>query len=159
MANDILEGNPIPEFNLESTEGKRIQAADLRGGWTVLYFYPKDDTSGCTKEACSFTASLPMFQKLNARVYGISRDSIASHQKFIEKHGLKFPLLADTKNELARALGSDKNSKFPLNLLGWPSRDTFLINSQGNIAKIWRNVDPEQTVNVAYEEILRRTNK
>ena len=97
---DPLEGTQVPDFDLESTEGKRIKPGDLRGSWTVLYFYPKDETSGCTAEACAFTACIGMFQKLNARVYGISRDSIASHQKFIEKNGLKFPLLADPKGQL-----------------------------------------------------------
>ncbi len=157
MANQILEGMSIPKFRLESTEGKHVSEADLQNKWTVLYFYPKDDTSGCTKEACSFTANLAMFEKLNAQVYGISRDSIASHKKFIEKYGLKFPLLADTKNELAKALGSDKNQKFPLNLLGLPARDTFLVDPKGILIKIWRNVDPEKTVNIAYEEIANRT--
>ncbi len=153
---DALEGKPVPAFDLESTEGKRITPQSLAGSWAVLYFYPKDETSGCTKEACTFSASLPMFQKLNARVYGISRDSIASHQKFIEKNGLKFPLLADTQNALAKALGADKNPKFMLGLLGWPARDTFLIDPKGTIVTVWRDVNPEQTVNVAYEELKKR---
>ncbi|MCE9598076.1 MAG: peroxiredoxin [Spirochaetia bacterium] len=154
---DSLEGTALPQFTLESTEGKSISATDLRGSWTVLYFYPKDDTEGCTKEACSFTASMGMFQKLNARVYGISKDSVASHKKFIEKYGLKFPLLADPKGQLVRALGAGKNAKFLAALLGLPARDTFLIDPQGQIVKVWRDVDPEQTVSVAYEEIKKRT--
>ncbi|MBL8022648.1 MAG: peroxiredoxin [Leptospirales bacterium] len=153
---DSLEGTQIPAFNLESTEGKTVSSADLRGSWTVLYFYPKDDTEGCTKEACSFTASLGMFQKMNARVYGISKDSVASHRKFIEKYGLKFPLLADPKGDLVKALGAAKNPKFLAALLGLPARDTFLIDPEGKIAKVWRNVDPEQTVNVAFEELKKR---
>jgi len=151
-----MEGKSVPQFNLESTEGKRISADDMRGSWNVLYFYPKDDTSGCTKEACSFTASLEMFEKLNARVYGISRDTIESHKKFIAKNGLKFPLLADTKNELAKALGSSENPVLFLRLLGWPARDTFLVDPAGKIVKVWRNVSPNDTVNQAYEELKSR---
>lgn len=153
---DLLEGKPIPDFDLESTEGRRVKPSDLQGRWTVLYFYPKDETGGCTKEACAFTASIGMFEKLNARVYGISRDSIASHQKFIEKHGLKFPLLADPKGQLMKALGSNNNPMLALRLLGWPARDTFLVDAAGTIVKVWRNVSPDSTVNVAYEELKKR---
>ena len=153
---DELLGKPVPEFELESTEG-RVSPGSLKGKWTVLYFYPKDDTAGCTKEACSFTASLAMFEKLNARVYGVSRDSIASHKKFAEKYTLKFPLLSDPDNVLARALGSHKNPKFVLALIGLPARDTFLFAPDGTIAGVWRNVDPDETVNVAYVELKKRS--
>ena len=155
MADDLL-GRPLPEFDLESTEGGRVTSASLKGKWTVLYFYPKDDTSGCTKEACNFTASLAMFEQLNARVYGVSRDSISSHRKFAEKYTLKFPLLSDPSNALARALGSHKNPKFALALIGLPARDTFLIAPDGIIAGVWRNVDPGETANVAYAELKKR---
>ncbi|MBI3395736.1 MAG: redoxin domain-containing protein, partial [Spirochaetia bacterium] len=86
----------------------------------------------------------------------ISRDSVASHQGFIEKFGLKFPLLSDSDAALAKALGSDKNPVFLLRMLGWPARDTFLVDPQGTIVKVWRNVSPDQTVNVAFEELKKR---
>ncbi|MBI3396716.1 MAG: peroxiredoxin, partial [Spirochaetia bacterium] len=152
-APDSLEGTMLPDFNLDSTEGKKVSAQDLRGSWIVLYFYPKDDTPGCTKEACTFTASLGQFQKLNGKVYGVSMDSIESHQKFIEKYGLKFPLLADTKAELSTALGTYVDKNLLGRLMKMVARDTFLVDPQGKIVKVWRKVNPEETVNVAFAEL------
>lgn len=147
MATELI-GQPLPTLILPSTDGDVSIPEDLLGSYTVLFFYPKDQTPGCTKEACSFRDNYERFKKLNTKVYGVSSDSLDSHQDFIDKHMLNFPLLSDKNKQLAKALSVSS-------LLGMFSRDTFLIDPQGRVAKIWRKVDALETVDETIAAIER----
>jgi peroxiredoxin Q/BCP len=130
-------GTPAPEFSLPDQHGKVRQLADWRGQWLVLYFYPKDDTPGCTTEACNFRDDWQQLGALNAQVVGISVDTSASHQAFAEKYHLPFPLLADVKGEVAVRYGAISDWK----LFKFAKRYTFLIDPQGRIAKTYLSVN------------------
>jgi peroxiredoxin Q/BCP len=136
-------GAPAPEFNLPASTGETINLADLRGRPVVLYFYPKDDTPGCTTEACSFRDNLAVVQGQGAVLLGVSPDSVASHQKFARKHGLEFPLLADTDKTVSQAYGVwvEKNM-YGRKYFG-VERSTFLIGPDGRLERIWRKVSPK----------------
>jgi peroxiredoxin Q/BCP len=130
-------GSAAPEFTLTDQTGRLRQLAEWRGKWVVLYFYPKDDTPGCTEEACTFRDDLEQLSALDAQVVGISVDTAASHKAFAEKYHLPFPLLADAKAEVATDYGA---------LSDWlvmkvAKRYTFLISPQGKIAKVYLSVD------------------
>jgi len=133
-------GEPAPDFTLRSDDGKIVSLKDLRGKKVVLYFYPKDDTPGCTKEACSFRDNLGRVTSKGAIVLGVSRDDTASHVKFREKYDLNFPLLSDDKGRVTEAYGVWKKK----NLYGREyfgiERTTFLIDEGGKIARIWPKV-------------------
>lgn len=140
MANKLEVGVPAPDFVLSASNGEQLSLKGLRGKWVVLYFYPKDNTPGCTKEACAFRDNKPKFSKKNAVVLGVSKDSLSSHEKFIDKFGLNFLLLADTRGDLCEQYGVFKEkSMFGKTFLGIV-RSTFLIDPEGKITKIWRNV-------------------
>lgn len=133
-------GMPAPEFSLRDQNTVQRSLADYRGRWVVLYFYPKDDTPGCTTEACQFRDDYFELKKLGAEILGVSVDNAESHAAFSKKHGLLFPLLADTDGIVAKQYGT---------LWGiWPlrfaRRHTFLIDPNGNIVKIYRDVDPKK---------------
>lgn len=131
-----------PEFSLLDQDGTTHTLADYAGKWVILYFYPKDDTPGCTVEACSFRDNSAELTSLGASVLGVSRDSVASHMKFRSKHKLNFPLLADTSGDVCKAYGVLKEkSVFGKKYMGI-SRDTFLIDPQGNVIKEYRGVNP-----------------
>ncbi|MCB1193861.1 MAG: peroxiredoxin [Leptospiraceae bacterium] len=149
-----LENTLLPEVILQSTEGKEVKIPnDLKGSWTVLYFYPKDDTPGCTKQACSYRDSLADFTKTGAKVYGISLDPIDSHNSFIQKYSLNFPLLSDSDHKLSEALNVYGDQEWKGKVFKGLSRDTFLINPEGKITKIWRKVDPITTVKEILESL------
>jgi thioredoxin-dependent peroxiredoxin len=150
-----VEGQTLPEMVVDSTAGPLQIPGDLKGGWTVLYTYPKDDTPGCTKEACSFRDNKAEFERIGARVFGISLDDIASHQAFIDKYDLNFPLLADPGAVLANALGSFGDQEYKGQVYKGLSRDTFIIDAQGVVRKVWRKADPTTTMSEAREEIKR----
>lgn len=134
-------GTPFPEFELPDQTGQVRTKADFLGSPTVFYFYPKDDTPGCTKEACAFRDQLPAFD--GARVVGVSPDSVDSHQKFAKKHGLQFPLLADVEQALAQACGVwVEKSMYGKKYMGI-ERSTFLVDSEGIVRRVWRKVKPE----------------
>lgn len=137
----VLELNQLaPLFVLPSDEGEEISLADLKGRNVVLYFYPKDDTPGCTIEAQDFTKKIKEFEKFDCVVLGVSRDNTESHCKFIKKYGLAFNLLADEKSEVCRDYGVIREkSMFGKRYFGI-DRSTFLINKLGKIAKIWTSV-------------------
>ncbi len=159
MSEELL-GTMLPTVELDSTEGKRIKLPeDLKGRWTVLYFYPKDDTPGCTKEACTYTDQLTKFKNIGAMIYGVSLDDVDSHNKFKEKYRITFPLLSDTEKTLSEALGVYQNTNFMGKLLKMLSRDTFLIDPEGKIAKIWRKVNPVTSVDDTYNEIVNLSKK
>lgn len=140
MADWIEEGQVAPAFTLPADDGSKVKLADLKGSPVVLYFYPADDTPGCTREACAFRDRQSAFEALGARVLGVSPDDLASHVKFREKYGLNFPLLADIDHKVAEKYGAwrEKNmyGKKKLGIV----RSTFLIGPDGKVKKVWRSV-------------------
>lgn len=134
------EGDRAPDFELDSDGGDTVRLSDLKGQPVVIYFYPKDDTSGCTKEAIAFSGLAGAFSKLGARVIGISPDSAASHEKFKAKYNLSVQLAADTEKAAAQAYGVwVKKSMYGRQYMG-VERSTFLIGADGKVARIWRKV-------------------
>ena len=129
----LKPGQPAPEFKLMDQFGKMHTLADFQGRWLVLYFYPKDDTPGCTKQACAFRDDLRQLTELGAEVIGVSVDNTNSHAEFAQKFHLKFPLLADTAAETATRY----YSLFNLGIIKFAKRNTFLINPYGKIARIY----------------------
>ena len=133
-------GAKAPQFSLPADGGGKISLKDLKGKTVVLYFYPKDDTSGCTPEACAFRDNLPDFSKVKATVVGISRDSVASHDKFKSKYHLPFPLASDEDGKVCEAYGTwVEKSMYGRKYMGI-DRSTFLIDGKGVIREIWRKV-------------------
>ncbi len=124
-------GKPAPDFTVQTDEGKTVSLSDYKGKNVVLYFYPKDDTSGCTQEACDFRDAFPRFGKAKAEILGISPDSVASHVKFKKKYELPFTLLADTEKEVAKAYGVWRKKKFMGREYMGVVRSTFLIDKKG----------------------------
>jgi len=135
----LTAGAPAPEFDLESTDGP-VSLSGLRGSRVVLYFYPKDDTPGCTREACSFRDSMSRLQGHGATILGVSRDSMESHQRFREKYGLPFALASDPDNEVAKAYGAFGKKKMYGKEVTGTIRSTFLIDPQGHIERVWSPV-------------------
>jgi peroxiredoxin Q/BCP len=136
----IATGDKAPDFTLPTDGGGKVTLSKLRGRNVVLYFYPKDDTSGCTAEACGFRDSFPKFGKLDATVIGISRDSVASHDKFKRKHDLPFALASDEKGEVCERYGVwVEKSMYGRKYMGI-ERATFLLDETGVVREIWRKV-------------------
>jgi thioredoxin-dependent peroxiredoxin len=131
-------GSDAPDFTLPSPEGSLVSLKDYRGNWVVLYFYPKDLTPGCSREAHSFQADKQKYAERNAVVLGVSVDSVDSHKKFCAKDGLNFKLLADTGYKVSDSYGSLTN----LILVKFAARHTFLIDPEGKIVKVYTSVDP-----------------
>ena len=140
MSGSVNVGVKAPEFKLPSTVGREISLKSCKGKNVVLYFYPKDDTTGCTKEAIAFTELKKKFDKNNTIIFGLSKDDIKTHEKFIAKHDLKIDLLSDVDGSICEAYGVwvEKNM-YGRKYMGI-ERSTFLIDSQGVIRKIWRKV-------------------
>jgi thioredoxin-dependent peroxiredoxin len=132
------EGSSAPDFTLPSQEGSSVSLKDYRGRWVVLYFYPKDQTPGCSREAHNFQVDQPKYSERNAVVLGVSLDSVDSHKKFCAKEGLNFKLLADTDHKVTESYGSLTN----LGVVKFAARHTFLIDPSGKIAKAYTSVDP-----------------
>jgi peroxiredoxin Q/BCP len=129
-------GQMAPDFTLPSQDGSKISLHDFRGKWVVLYFYPKDGTSGCTLEAHNFQRDIAKYQQFNAEIVGVSVDSADSHKAFCAKQDLHFKLLADTEKKVSEAYDS------LMMIIHYSSRNTFLIAPDGKIAKIWLGVSP-----------------
>ena len=140
MANELSAGDQAPDFELPTDGGGRARLADLRGKSVVLYFYPKDDTSGCTAEAIAFNALRAKFAAAGAAVVGVSPDSAASHDKFKRKHDLQIPLAVDPERSAIEAYGVWKEKSMYGRTYFGVERSTFLIDRQGRIAKVWRKV-------------------
>jgi peroxiredoxin Q/BCP len=138
----ISEGQPAPDLELDSDSGERVKLADFRGKTVVLYFYPKDDTPGCTTESCEFRDTYDRFREQGVEVIGVSPDPVKSHQKFKSKHELPFPLLADTEHKLAEAYGvwSERSSR-GRKYMGI-TRSTFVIDPEGKVAKAMVGIKP-----------------
>lgn len=147
----LQKNDKAPEFSLPDQDGKVHSFKACAGSWVLLYFYPKDDTPGCTTEACTFRDNFPKFKKMNAVVLGVSIDSPKSHGKFAKKYELPFTLLADENREVVRAYGVWGKKKFMGRDYLGTRRWSFLIDPQGRIAKIYEDVKPAEHA----EEVLR----
>ena len=132
-------GSPAPEFELSDQNGQLHSLEDYRDQWVVLYFYPKDNTPGCTTEACEFRDNIFAFRDLNAQILGVSLDDVDSHKAFAEEYGLPFPLLADIDGATSTAYGV-KTRMFGMTVA---KRQTFIIGPDGTVAKHYENVDPD----------------
>ena len=136
----ITVGSMAPDFTLASDTGETVTLSDLKGKKVVLYFYPKDNTSGCTKEACDFRDALPDFDRQNVVVLGVSKDSLKSHASFRQKQNLNFPLLSDETCEVCEKYGVwVEKSMYGRKYMGI-DRATFLIDEQGTVQAVWRKV-------------------
>jgi peroxiredoxin Q/BCP len=138
-ASELQPGQPAPQFQLPDQDGATHRLSDYRGRWVVLYFYPKDDTPGCTEEACRFRDDIVQLNELGAQVLGASLDNRESHAEFSKKFSLQFPLLADADGRVAASYGSLRN----LGIMKLAHRHTFIIDPEGRIAKIYRKVSPK----------------
>jgi len=138
------EGSVAPNFTARDANGELLRLKDLRGQKVVLYFYPKDDTPGCTKEACSFRDAFAEFKKRDIKVLGVSVDSEASHKKFAAKYKLPFTLLADPDHSIADAYGVYGEKKFMGRTYMGVKRITFLIDEKGKVKKVFEKVKPEE---------------
>ncbi len=144
-------GEKAPDFCLPDYRGEKHCLRDFRGKWVILYFYPKDNTSGCTREAKEFTAAKDEFEKLNAFIIGISKDSPKSHEKFINKHNLNILLLSDEEHRVIEAYGAwGKKKNYGREYFG-TIRSTFLIDPEGKIVKVWKKV----RVNGHVDDVLK----
>jgi peroxiredoxin Q/BCP len=143
-------GQPAPAFKLQDQDGKWHSLADYKGKWVAIYFYPKDDTPGCTTQACSFRDNIFAFNKEGAVILGISVDDVESHKKFAEKHGLPFTLLADADKAVSKNYGVLKTY---MGVMEMARRDTFIVDPQGRIAKHYESVDPEGHSKVVLDDI------
>jgi thioredoxin-dependent peroxiredoxin len=146
----LKAGDPAPEFSAATNGGGTVSLADLRGQNVVLYFYPKDDTPGCTKEACAFRDHFAEFKKAGAVVLGVSTDPVKSHDKFAAKFKLPFTLLADEDKQIVTAYGVWGEKSFMGRKYQGTHRATFLIGPDGRIKKIWPQVKPDEHA----EEVL-----
>ena len=136
-------GTKAPEFTLPDKDGNPVSLTDFAGKKVVLYFYPKDNTPGCTRQACAFAEAYEEFKKINAVVIGVSKDSVASHQKFAEKHGLPFILLSDPELTAIQAYGVWQEKKLYGKVSMGVVRSTFVINENGMIEKVMPKVKPD----------------
>jgi peroxiredoxin Q/BCP len=137
----IEEGKPAPDFERRDDEGRPVKLSDFGGRSVVLYFYPKDDTPGCTAQACGIRDSVADFKARGAEVLGVSADDVASHRKFKSKYALPFTLLADPEHELGDVYGVNREGKSSY------ERSTFVIDADGNVKKVMRRVDPRPHAN------------
>ncbi len=152
MAAPILKiGDDAPIFTLPDSLGNQVSLNDYKGKWVVLYFYPKDDTPGCTTEACHFRDDFKSLEAISAKVIGVSIDDSFSHKKFAEKYNLPFPLLSDASGEVASRYGALNNFL----VIKLAKRYTYLINPQGKIAKIYLSVDTSKHSQEIIEDLKK----
>jgi peroxiredoxin Q/BCP len=133
----LAEGDPAPDFTLESDSGEEVTLSSLKGRPVVLYFYPKDDTPGCTRQACGIRDAYGEFERAGAAVFGISADTKASHERFKSKYSLPFTLLADPEHKLGEPYGVAQEGKNSY------ERSTFVIDAEGNVSRVLRRVNPD----------------
>jgi peroxiredoxin Q/BCP len=149
----LKEGSRAPAFSLEADGGKKISLKDYKGQVLILYFYPKDDTSGCTQEACDFRDSITQFKRLKVAVLGVSKDSVEKHEKFKKKYDLNFPLLSDEAGKVCDAYGVWKEkSMYGRKYMGI-ERTTFIIDPEGKILKIYPKVKIPGHIDTLLKEI------
>ena len=150
--------SPAPTFSAPNAQGQTISLADFANQWLILYFYPKDNTPGCTTEAVGFSEKQPEFAQLNANIVGVSPDSAASHGKFIDKHHLTIELISDPDHTIAEAYGAWGLKKFMGKEYMGIIRSTFLIDPTGNVAKSWSNVRVKGHVEKVLETLKKLQN-
>ncbi len=150
-AEELLAGAAAPEFSLPDAAGQQRQLEDFRGEWLLLYFYPKDDTPGCTKEACAFRDGYQELRRRGVQVVGVSLDNMASHRAFANKHRLPFPLLSDSGGHVAERYGA----LWSFGPVRFSRRHSFLIDPQGRIAEIYRSVDPDSHYHQVLDDLNR----
>jgi thioredoxin-dependent peroxiredoxin len=159
MGDWLEEGESAPDFTLAADDGKKVKLKDLRGQPVVLYFYPRDDTPGCTKEACAFRDRKKELTKLGAHVLGVSNDDVESHGKFRDKFQLNFPLLADVDRKVTEKYGAWREK----NMYGKKSwgiqRSTYLIDAEGKIRKVWKKVSVDGHDEAVIAELKKLTSK
>ena len=149
----VEEGQPAPDFELESDSGEHVKLSSLRGKPVVLYFYPKDDTPGCTTEACEFRDAYDRFREQGVEILGVSPDTEASHQKFKSKYELPFTLLADPEHQAAEAYGVWKEKKNYGKTYMGVERSTVVIDSEGKVARVLRKVKPAEHADQVLEAL------
>ncbi|MCR4314001.1 MAG: thioredoxin-dependent thiol peroxidase [Candidatus Uhrbacteria bacterium] len=149
-------GQKAPAFTLPDQDGKEHRLADYAGQWVLVYFYPKDDTPGCTKEACTIRDAWPKFKKLKIQVFGVSVDSSKSHAKFADKYEVPFTLLSDEEKVVVEKYGVWGVKKFMGRTYMGTNRMSFLIDPQGKLAKIYENVKPEKHALEVLEDLKDR---
>jgi peroxiredoxin Q/BCP len=149
-ADGVAVGSPAPNFSLPSQEDKMVSLSDYKGKWVVLYFYPKDMTTGCTIEAHKFQEDLPKYEALNAVVLGVSLDTVESHKTFCSKDSLTFKLLADPDHKVIDAYGIPVSARGDMK---FAQRDTVLISPSGKVVKHWEKVDPNTHSEAVLAEI------
>ena len=151
-----MTGQTAPPFCLPDSQGDEVCLAQYRGRWVILYFYPRDNTPGCTLEALSFNNALESFAEMGAQVFGVSTDTPESHQRFADRHNLSILLLSDTGHQVIEAYHSWKPKKiFGKEVLG-TQRDTFLIDPEGRVVEVWRKVSPKGHADEVREALVGR---
>ena len=150
---EVNTGQTAPNFNLQDQNGEWHTLDNYKGKWVVLFFYPKDQTPGCTTEACNFRDNIFEFEKLNAQILGVSLDDVESHQAFSEKYSLPYPILADVNQECATEYGV--LGKFMMMTIA--KRQSFLINPEGSIVKHYKKVNPDTHTNEVIVDLKRLT--
>jgi thioredoxin-dependent peroxiredoxin len=156
---EVKEQQPAPDFTLPAVgsddvvKNGKVHLGDLKGKTTVLYFYPKDDTPGCTKEACAFRDANRVMQQRGIVVLGVSADDVASHQEFADKYSLPFTLLSDTDTAVSQLYGVWKERSYAGRTFMGVNRETFLIDKDGVVRKIWHTVKPDDHANEVLETV------
>ena len=153
----LKQGDTAPPFSLPDQEGTVRKLSDYKGKWVLLYFYPKDNTSGCTKEACAIRDEFPSFGKLDAVVLGVSKDSVKSHKGLAEKHGLPFTLLSDSDTAVQKKYGAWRKKKMAGREYMGTFRMSFLIDPKGRIAKVYEKVKPAEHAAEVLEDLRSLT--
>ncbi len=154
MAKILEAGDKAPKFDIPNQDGNMIKFDDLLGKWSVIYFYPRDDTPGCTIEAKEFTELSSKFEEHGASIYGVSPDTEAKHCKFIEKHGLKVELLADTESTMLADYGVWQEKQMYGKTYMGVVRTTYLVNPDGNIAEVWAKVKARGHAEAVLERLV-----
>lgn len=155
MAEWVEAGSKAPSFTLTADDGSKVKLADLKGSIVVLYFYPKDDTPGCTKEACAFRDRQSELVKHGVKVLGVSPDDKDSHIKFKDKYQLNFPLLVDKDHQLAEKYGAWREKNMYGKVSMGIQRSTFLIDADGKVAKVWKRVQVDGHDEKVLEEVAK----
>lgn len=152
-AHSQTPGSPAPDFSLPSSNGKTVSLSDFKGQKLLIYFYPKDDTPGCTQQACALNDNLKSLNKLSVAVVGVSKDSVASHEKFAKKFNLKFPLLSDKDGDMCERYGVWGEKTFMGKKYMGIERSCFLVDEAGKLAAVQYGIKPDKQVSWVQEQL------